>query len=175
MPEKENLKSDDSSLALAEVVRILNREKERKDSLESKASSLLNSVTIVITILVSAMGFILSTSAIKNSTFFSFYIIGIALLTFTMIQLIWVLRTKSYVDPFQTENIDEVRLKLEYNHSILTKMIIKEYSKSFVIAFTNNNNKVKTLKFAEFSLILGTVLVIISIIILLSLSALNLI
>lgn len=58
MPEKENSKTDDSRLAIEEVIRILNREKERKDSLELKASSLLNSVTIVIIILVSVMGFI---------------------------------------------------------------------------------------------------------------------
>jgi len=175
MREINSLKTEDSKLAVEEVIRILDREKQRKDSLELKASSLLNSVTIVIIILVSVMGFILSTSAIKNSTFFSFYILGIVLLTFTMILLICVLRTKSYIDPFQTENIDEIRLILKNNPHKLTTMIIKEYTKSFVIAFTNNNNKVRTLKFAEISLILGNVFVIIAIIILLSLTILNLV
>jgi hypothetical protein len=92
-----------------------------------------------------------------------------------MMLLILTLRTKGYVDPFETEDVDEIRFTFENNSNILKKRIVKEYTKCFVIAFTNNNNKVKFLKFAECTLTTGTVLVIISIIVLISLKIMNLI
>ncbi len=37
MPEKEHLEWNDSTLAIEEIIRIINREKQRKDNLEIKS------------------------------------------------------------------------------------------------------------------------------------------
>jgi predicted nucleic acid-binding Zn ribbon protein len=155
-----------SDLAVEECVRIFDREKKRKDTLEAKASTLLNTVTLVITILISVIGVILSTSIIKNPLFFGFDIFGIISLTICMILLIWVLRTKGYIDPFETDNIDQLRPNFEGKGSELKKQVIKEYTKCFVADFTYNNRKVKFLKYADVSLIIGISLVITSILVL---------
>lgn len=172
---KKKLNNINSNLIIEESVRILNREKQRKDNLETKASTLLNTVTLVITILISVIGFIISSSAVKNPLFFIFYVLGIIFLTITMMTLLLAVRTKGYVDPFVTEDVDEIRFNFKNNDNKLRKHIVQEYTKCFVIAFTNNNNKVKFLKLAECTLTTGTIFVILSIIILISLKVMNII
>ena len=128
LSKRNRLDDVDSNLIIEESVRILEREKQRKDSIEIKASTLLNTVTLVITILVSVIGFILSTSAVKNPLFFIFYVVGIIFLTISMMLLILTLRTKGYMDPFETEDIDKIRYIFKNDSNTFKKRIIQEYT-----------------------------------------------
>lgn len=138
-----------SKVALEECIRSYEREIFRKSSLESKASALLSTNAIVISILNSFIAFIIAKIiTFDNSGILIFLnIIAIILIGFSIFWSLDVLKIKEHFFPYDFKDPNEVRVQLDKEEDILTNELIDRYLA--IIPQLNNFNDSKVLSIKE--------------------------
>ena len=101
---KKSDKGEISDLGIEELKRIYDFELSRNNSLESKASSILGFVTLVVTILIFVLNFFLnSTDKIPGFIFFAIVnTLGIIIIISSLYYIINTLRIRVYITPFDS-------------------------------------------------------------------------
>lgn len=145
------------SFALEECIRTYEREITRKNSLESKATALLNTNAIVVSILNSFIAFIVA--GIVTFNYFEILIflniISIILIGISIYWSLNVLKLKKQFIPFDVKNPNLLMKKLNKKDDDLINELMKRYL--FIISEIHkfNNNKVVSLEASRRFLIIG--------------------
>ncbi|WP_321421298.1 hypothetical protein [uncultured Methanobacterium sp.] len=146
-----------SNLSLEECIRTYEREIVRKSSLESKASALLNTSAIVISILNSFVAFIVA-GIISFSNFGILIVLNIIATILIGISIYWsldILKIKQHFIPFDLKNPEKIMEKLDKEHDDLLNELIDLYLAIIPQIHKLNNSKAISLESSRKFLIIG--------------------
>lgn len=154
-----------SSIALEECIRSYEREIARKNSLESKASTLLNTSAIVVTILNSFIAIIISKIIILDNVviLIALNILALIFILFSIFMSFDVLKIQNYFTPFKLDDPNRMNEILE--DETLNNDLLDRYLSIIPQIHLLNNNKVVSLESSRRFLIFGLLLSFLSLII----------
>jgi len=134
-----------SKLALEECIRAYDREIVRKNSLESKASALLSTNAIVISILNSFIAFIIARIITFDNSgiLIILNIVAIIIIGFSIYWSLDVLKIKKHFFPFDVKDPNSMRDQLDKEEDHLTNELIDRYLA--IIPQMNNFNDSKVI------------------------------
>jgi hypothetical protein len=156
-----------TSLALDECIRTYEREIARKSSLESKASSLLSTSAIVVSILNGFIAFIVDGTVTFNN-FGVLILLNIVATILIGISIYWtlkILRIKKHFIPFDVKNPNLLKKKLDKKEEDLTKELINRYLAIIPQIHNFNNTKATLIERSWKVLIIGLFISILGLII----------
>jgi len=159
---KENGRSILSQVGLEELRRTYDQEIERKQTLETKAATVLGFATLVITILTFILGFFFTNNFNKfelliYAILVSISVIILAISIYFLIKVFLVTRVSS---PFRYD-VNEIRHYLERPSDKLENDLLLNYGRSVGDYYNNNEEKADSLKYATILLPIGVLIAII--------------
>ncbi|MBU4534233.1 MAG: hypothetical protein KKF16_00010 [Euryarchaeota archaeon] len=146
-----------TKLALDECIRTYDMEIIRKSSIESKASALLNTSAIVISLLNSFIAFIV-VGKITFNNFGILIILNIIATFLILISIYWaldVLKVKNHFIPFEIKNPNNISTKLNKNEENLLAELMDDYLVIIPKIYKFNNAKLISLNSSMSYLIKG--------------------
>lgn len=157
-----NNKSIISNLGLEELKRIYNSEIERTKNIDSKASTVLGFVSLIVTILLFILKYFIDHPGNMTGLYIYGILISMIFLAASLILLINAFRIRDFLSPFPLDKKDNLRLYLTCQEDKFQEMYITKYLNSIQITYSNNQSKAKSLKWATILLAIGILITLIS-------------
>lgn len=146
-----------SQLTLDEVIRAYELEMSRKNSLESKASALLNTSAIVISIVNGIIAIIVVRIITFNNSeiLVSLNIIAIVLIMYSLFYSLKILKVKKLLTPFEVTNPSLFKKELDMGVDTLQENLIDRYVSIIPDVYNQNEVDIDYLNRSRNYLILG--------------------